>query len=344
MLPRERVLAAVKFQPVDVVPLRIYAAAGGLHEHGARLADLIRETGHDFGPLGGVAVPEPPPPADYDDQGRYDARRTDEWGSQWRYRTFGVWGMVTDYPLAELDRLDGYRFPPRASAEGEGFGRARAAMADHRRRYFHLDGGGSLFEKLHSLRPFDDVLVDIYQDAPAINRLADRLVEHWAAQVARALALGADGVAFGDDFGTQQAPFFPLAVWRQFFRPRYERLFAPIRQAGKAIFFHSCGQITPILEDLAELGVNVLWPQLPLWEPAELARICRSLGLAVELHPDRGELMQRGTPEQVRRNVRELVEAFDTRNGGSILYLEVDPGFPWPNVQALFETAQALRA
>ena len=63
----------------------------------------------------------------------------------------------------------------------------------------------------------------------------------------------------------------------------------------------------------------------------------------MQLHPDRGDLMQRGTPEQVRDYVLRLVEAFGTANGGSWLYLEVDPGFPWANVEALFEVAMELR-
>ena len=53
--------------------------------------------------------------------------------------------------------------------------------------------------------------------------------------------------------------------------------------------------------------------------------------------------MQRGTPQDVRAAVLELVDTFDCLSGGSWLYLEVDPGFPWENVRALFETAMELR-
>ena len=77
---------------------------------------------------------------------------------------------------------------------------------------------------------------------------------------------------------------------------------------------------------------------------SELADRCRDLELAVELHPDRGDLMQKGKPEDVRRYVHKLVEAFDTLSGGSWLYIEIDPGFPWANVEALFETAMDLRS
>ncbi len=132
-------------------------------------------------------------------------------------------------------------------------------------------------------------------------------------------------------------------VWRRFYKPRYRALLEPVVKAGKRVFFHSCGCIGPILEDLAEVGANTIWPQLPLFDQRDLARRCRELRLAVQLHPDRGELMQRRSPQEVREYILRLVDEFDILAGGSWLYLEVDPGFPWDNVRAMFETTMALR-
>ncbi len=113
---------------------------------------------------------------------------------------------------------------------------------------------------------------------------------------------------------------------------------------GRRLFFHSCGQISAVLKDLREIGAAALWPQLPLFDLRELARHCRDLGIAVLLHPDRGELMQRSTPEKIREYVLRLLETFDTAHGGSWLYVEIDPGFPWRNVEALFRVAMEVRA
>jgi len=150
-------------------------------------------------------------------------------------------------------------------------------------------------------------------------------------------------VAFGDDFGTQLAPIFAPAVWRRFFKPRYAAVFEPVRKAGLPILFHSCGQVLPLLEDLRELGVTAIWPQLPLYDLNDLARRCRALHLAVQLHPDRGDLMQHGTAQQVREYLQRLISTFDSAHGGSWLYLEVDPGFKWKTVDALFAFAHELR-
>ncbi len=172
--------------------------------------------------------------------------------------------------------------------QGEALAQIQAAGLIHRQRYFHTAGGASLFETMQSLRPFADVLVDIAHDTPEINRLADLLVDYNRVIIDNALAAGVDAVCVGDDFGTQQALMLSPKLWRRFFLPRYRSLFEPVKHAGKRIFFHSCGMILPILADLREAGADAIWPQISLFDQHDLAKRCRELGLAVQLHPDRG--------------------------------------------------------
>jgi len=343
MTPRERVLAALNFRPVDKVPLQIHPSPGGLYDHGRKLLDLMRACGHDFGDAAEFTLPDPPESGDFDPDGRYHAIRTDAWGTTWEYRLFGVWGHPLSWPLDDLSKLADYQAPPPPPCEGAEFEAARAASQVHRRRYFLLGGWGSLFETLHSLRRFEDVLMDIQFDTPEINRIEDLIVEHVRGCVRRCLALDVDAVMFGDDYGTQSGPIMSPEVWRRFFKPRYRELFAPILRAGKDVLFHSCGKVGWLLEDLAELGVKAIWPQLPAFDLPDLAKRCRELGIAIQLHPDRGELMQRRSPQEVRDYVLRVIDTFETLSGGSWLYIEIDPGFPYRNVEALFEAAMDLR-
>jgi len=341
---RERILAALDYHPVDMVPLRISPAAGGFYDHGQKLLDLIQACGHDFGPLDGVALPPPLPASDFAADGSYHAFRTDEWGTRWEFRIPGIWGHPVAWPIADLDTVESYPMPPSPPPlHGEDLARARQTVAAHQQMGFRLDGVGSLFEKLHSIRRFEEVLMDLALDDPRLHRLADRTTDQLVAGAGRAIAMGSDAIIVGDDYGTATAMMMSPETWRHFFKPRYERVFGPARAAGMRVFFHVCGWVEPILADFRDLGVNAIWPQLTLFPAAELHARCRDLGLAVELHPDRGELMQRGTPDQVRDYVLRLVEDMHTLDGGSWLYLEIDPGFPWPNVEALLRTAMELR-
>jgi uroporphyrinogen-III decarboxylase len=342
MNPRQRVLAALNFQPVEKIPLQIHPSPAGLFEHGQKLLDLMLACGHDFGDQSELSLPKVPS-EDFDADGRYHKILTDDWGTTWEYRIYGIWGYRIGYPLADISHLVDYQPPEVKPLAGEALTRAQAAGQAHREQYFQIGGGISIFETMQSLRPFEDVLIDISQDPPEINRLGDLLVEYNLQMVENALAVGVDAVAVGDDFGTQQALMLSPGTWRKFFLPRYRRLFEPVKKAGKLIFFHSCGKIDPLLGDLRDLGVDAVWPQLPLFDHRSLAHRCRDMGLAVQLHPDRGELLQRATPQQVRSYILRLVEEFDCMSGGSWLYLEVDPGFPWENIKAMFETAMELR-
>ncbi len=342
MLPRDRVLAALAFKPVDIIPLQIHPSPAGIYEHGQKLIDLMRACGHDFGDQADLCLPVVPA-EDFDSDGRYHKIRTDEWGTTWEHRIYGVWGYRIRYPLADISLLASYKTSPVQRLAGLELERVRAEGATHHQRYFQLGGGASLFETMQSLRPFEDVLIDIMQDTPEINRLADMLLEYNAAILENALLAGVDAVAVGDDFGTQQGLMMAPAVWRRFFKPRYQQLVEPAVRAGKAVFFHTCGQVESILDDLRQVGMSAVWPQLQVFDQPTLAKRCRDLGLAVQLHPDRGDLMQRSSPSQVRDYVLRLVDDFACLTGGSWLYLEIDPGFPWANVEALFETAMELR-
>jgi hypothetical protein len=343
MLPRERVEAALAFRTPDSIPLQVHPSPAGLHEHGKKLLDLLLECGSDFGDHRLTTLPKPPGPADFDPDGRYHAIRTDDWGTTWEHRIFGIWGHPIAWPLNDLSALDSWHAPVPPPSAGPAWEEARSAADIHRTTWYLVGDAGSLLETLRWVRRFEDVLMDLQDNSPEINRIADIIACYDAELVRHALSLKTDAVLLADDLGTQNALMISPESFRSFFKPRYRKLFDPVLAAGRRVFFHSCGMTLPVLEDLRDVGVTALWPQLPLYDPKDLARRCRDLGIAVQLHPDRGDLMQRGSPRRIRDYVRRLLDDFDTAHGGSWLYIEIDPGFPWENVEALFQVAMEVR-
>jgi uroporphyrinogen decarboxylase len=343
LLPRERVETALAFRTPDKIPIQVHPSPAGLYEHGQKLLDLMRACGSDFGDHALTTMPEPPKAEDFDADGRYHAIRTDAWGTTWEYRIFGVWGHPIAWPLNDLSALDTWHAPDPPPTGGPAWEEARRAADAHRREWYLIADVGSLLETLRWVRRFESILMDIQDDTPEINRIADIISAYDGELLRSALSLGSDAVQLGDDLGSSSALMFSPEIFRRFLKPRYRRLFQPALDGGTRVFFHSCGMTLPVIEDLREVGVTALWPQLPLYDLADLARRCRDLGMCVQLHPDRGDLMQRGTPAQIRDYVRRLLDVFDTAHGGSWLYIEIDPGFPWVNVQALFSAAMEAR-
>lgn len=215
--------------------------------------------------------------------------------------------------------------------------------ACEQQRYFIKSGWISIFEVMYALRRFEDVLMDLATDSPDVNRLSDLITDYQLRTIQYLLARGVDAIQFEDDYATQSGLMMSLSTWRRFFKPRYELLMKPVYAAGKKVFFHTRGCGLKLLEDLADLGVHAIWPQLNAYAEGELARFFRETQIAIALHPDRGDLMIRSGPADVRSAVLKLAEEFSVPCGGAWFYVEIDGGFPFENIQALVETIGRLR-
>ncbi len=72
-----------------------------------------------------------------------------------------------------------------------------------------------------------------------------------------------DAVYFGDDWGQQQGLIMGYPLWRQFIYPELKRMYAVVRDHGKFVFIHSCGDVDELFDDLIEVGVNCFNPFQP---------------------------------------------------------------------------------
>ncbi len=340
--PRQRVLVAMAFQPVDIIPVEYHPSPAGIWEHGPALRRLWERYPHDFGCCDDFPDSRPDPRF-VNSEGRYEELRKDEWGVLWRHLLFGMHGHPLERPLDDWSHLERFHSPAVPSISGEPFLREQGKALAHMQNYYLKSGWISLFEIMHAVRRFEDVLMDLVNDVPEIHRLADLLVEYQLRTIRYLAARGVDAIQFGDDFGTGSGLMMSPKVWRRFFKPRYEILIREVRRLGKAVFFHTCGNASLLLQDLAELGIDVLWPQLQVYRPGELAGFCRRHRIAIEIHPDRGELMIRGNPSQIAAAVDSLAEEFALKDGGGWFYVEIDSGFPLQNVAALIESIGRLR-
>jgi uroporphyrinogen decarboxylase len=114
-----------------------------------------------------------------------------------------------------------------------------------------------------------------------------------------------------------------------------------VKDAGKTVFIHSCGDVDELFDDLVSIGLGVFNPFQP--EVMDVAGIMeRYRGrLAFWGGVSTQRTMPYGTPEDVRREVRRMRDL--GRDGGYILSpshaLEGD--VPLENLLALIEEAHA---
>ena len=85
-----------------------------------------------------------------------------------------------------------------------------------------------------------------------IASLCERLMDH----VLDAVGDNIDIVKIGDDLGTQQSLLMSPAMYRSMLKPIHAEFIASIRRRTRAkVFFHTDGDVFPLLDDLVEIGV-----------------------------------------------------------------------------------------
>lgn len=113
------------------------------------------------------------------------------------------------------------------------------------------------FERFSVLCPFEEALVYTLTDPEACYDLLGRLAD-FKIDCIRALGRYAqpDVVIVHDDWGTVRAPFLSMDSWRTLIRPHTQRIYHAIKEIGAVAVQHSCGNITPIIGDLVEMGLD----------------------------------------------------------------------------------------
>lgn len=177
-----------------------------------------------------------------------------------------------------------------------------------------------LFERLWSLRGMSNAMMDFYLYPKEIHRLLRRLTDFYLIILERGRKeYGLDGMIVSDDIGTQTGPFFSLEMFEEFFKPYYKELIEKAHSLGMHFWLHSCGNIQPIIPHLIEIGLDVLHPiQKYTMDERQIAdvygdQICIWAGFDVQ------QIIPFGSPEDVRQEVRFMIDTYYRSDGRLIL-------------------------
>jgi hypothetical protein len=196
------------------------------------------------------------------------------------------------------------------------------------------------YERLWSLRGMENVLCDFYENPGPVHRLMDALCDFYCAVIGRCgRELGVDAVFTSDDIGMQTGPMFSPEIFREFFLPRYRRLIDTAHSHNMHFWLHTCGNVLAFLEDFIDIGLDVIHPiQKYTMDEREVAR--RFGGrIAFWAGMDLQQILPRGSTEEVRREVRFLIDTFDRPDGGCIITAGngITADVPLENLEAFYD-------
>lgn len=328
-------LKAFSFDDPDRLPTYYHESTAGLYVHGRKLLDLFNE----YPPDNHIVfdhIPQPPEDA-FDADGSYHEFKTDESGTEWEYRIFGIAGHPVKYPLDDWSKFGDFKMPPMPKID-------KNEVAELKKNYLTWAPiGVSLFERLHALRPFENVLMDLYTLESNIVKLVDMHVEWYKEALQICIDGGCDIFMFGDDWGTQDSLLIGPDFFRSFFKPRLAELIKPIHDAGKFVMYHSCGRVEPLFNDLVEAGINGLWHQVGLYDAEKFAKKAADARVVLFLHMDRQQLIPLGRPAQITDAVKYYAQLHKGLGGGAVFYVEIENDAPFENVEALIKSVDEYR-
>ena len=121
-----------------------------------------------------------------------------------------------------------------------------------------------LFEECHFLMGFADTLTNLYEHPEEMHELIDYICEY-KLKIMKLFCekFHADAIFFHDDWGTKTQLFMNPDMWREFFKEPYRRIYGYIRSQGVIAIHHADSYLNPIVEDMAEIGIQCWQGVLP---------------------------------------------------------------------------------
>lgn len=169
--------------------------------------------------------------------------------------------------------------------------------------------GTGIFEQLHFLMGFEDTLTNLYEHPREMHRLIDYILRYRMSYAKTVIDnLHPDLILSHDDWGAKDALFMKEDMWREFFKEPYRKFYGYIRSQGVIAAHHADSYCAPIVDDMAEIGIQIWQGVLPENNiPRLLAHLDGKLTLmgGVGASIDRADAAE----EEIRRYMKEVLWA-----------------------------------
>ena len=153
-----------------------------------------------------------------------------------------------------------------------------------------------------------------------------------------------DMIKIGDDLGMQNSLLMSPKMYREIVKPFHADYISFIKSRTKAkVFFHTDGDVFPLIPDFIEMGVDVLNPvQTSAGKMSNLQELKRQFGRdlvfcgAIDTH----RVLPFGTPDEVRAEVKRVIEILGADGGYMLGPVHIImPDVPPENILAMVDAA-----
>ncbi len=198
------------------------------------------------------------------------------------------------------------------------------------------------FEKPWELRGMENLFMDHYMNQDQVHKLHNAMCATYikTLEIAQS-AFNPDGFWTSDDLGHQSGAMIDPVIFETMLLPYYKQIKTTLNKTHMHFWLHSCGNNTELMEHLIEGGVNVFHPvQKHTMDEKETVkkfgdRITFLAGIDVQ------HTLIEKNPEEIRKEVRFLIDTFDSQTGGMCIGAGngIVSGTPIENIDAFLDEA-----
>jgi len=271
-------------------------------------------------------------------------REEDIFGATWeKTKDGGDVGNIVGYPLlnnSEDDILGSYNFPEIRV----GFANSQCDKLEADKEHFRMFGiTMCYFERAWSLRTMEELLADMAINQSETHKLFDGILEHHLKLLDIILERDFEAVYFGDDWGQQRGLIMGPKYWREYIKPGFKAMFEKVKNKGKYVVLHSCGDLSEIMGEVIDIGMDVYNTVQP--EIYDLKKLKEEYGKHMTIYGgiSTQQFLPHASVSECREQAKWMIENMG-RGGGLILSPThaVTPDIPAENIIALADTAREM--
>ena len=178
----------------------------------------------------------------------------------------------------------------------------------------------TMFEGSWYLRGLENFLTDLYLNRDFAIELLDKTMDYSLRISKKLVEMGVDIIWWGDDIGGERGPYINPKLYRELIKPRHAYMVQEVKKINKDIIiaFHTDGDIGWALDDLIEIGIDILNPLQPDVNNVEEIKKKYGKKLTFWGNVDTRNIMSRGTFSDVAEEVRKVISILSP-GGGHIL-------------------------
>jgi uroporphyrinogen decarboxylase len=199
---------------------------------------------------------------------------------------------------------------------------------------------GGIFSHAEASMGAAEFAIACHEQPELVERLCGWMGDRTAAIIDEVLQHGElDAILLGDDIAFKTTTFISPDMLRRFVFPQYRKIADRIRAAGVPLMFHSDGNLTQVMDDLIDIGIQCIHP---------FENLAIDIAWAKETYGDRlcimGNLdvdfIERMSPAEVKAEATRLL---DTLGGPGYIFASGNSITQWAPPQSAVAMAEAVR-